>query len=358
MRRNARIAAALVTVLAWNAGPAGEGSALADTQPAKTWDFSGRGRWNEVPQPTTQSVSNVTLDKVEQLLQSGQSEAALDQTLAWIKAPENRLARDRDRGLYLLAEAYYRVDERITAFYHLDELLDYYPESRFFQPALEKQYQIADEFLKGHKRKLLGLPLLSVDDEAIDMLFRVQERSPGSPLAERSLLRTADYYFSQSDWELAADAYAAYGRSYPRSPEIGRVRLQRALSSFAQFRGTRHDATPLIDARAQFEDVKTRHPELAEQANVQKFIDTINTTLARKLLGTADFYRRTSKPKAAAYTLLTVISSYPLLPEADEAREQLKRLPAVAVEQAEAIRTPRSSTQPIGPEKPAELQPK
>ena len=226
MRRNACIATCLLTVLAWNASPS-----VADSRPAKSWDFSGRGRWNEVPQPTSQPVTNVTLDKVEQLLGSRQHGPALELILQWIKAPENRLAPDRDRGLFLLAEAYYQDDERITAFYHLDELLDYYPESRFFYPALDKQYQIADEFLKGHKRKLLGIPLFSVDEEAIDMLFRIQERSPGSPLAERSLLRSADHYFANSEWELAADAYAAYGRSYPRSQEIGRVRLQRALAS-------------------------------------------------------------------------------------------------------------------------------
>ncbi|QOV90401.1 outer membrane protein assembly factor BamD [Humisphaera borealis] len=353
MRRNACLLTCLLSVLAWSASPT-----AADTKSAKTWDFSGRGRWNEVQQPTSQPVANVTLDKVEQLLGSNQHGPALELALQWIKAPENRLAPDRDRGLFLLAEAYYQDDERITAFYHLDELLDYYPESRFFYPALEKQYLIADEYLKGRKRKLLGIPIFSVDEEAIDMLFRIQERSPGSPLAERSLLRSADFYFSKSEWELAADAYGAYGRSYPRSPEIGRVRLQRALASFAQFRGSRHDATPLIDARAQFEDVKTRYPELAQQANVQKFIDTINTTLARKMLGTADFYRRTSKPKAAAYTLLTLISTYPLLPEADQARSELKRLPQVAVDQAEAIRVPTAATRPIGPEKPAELQPK
>lgn len=357
MRRNARFALLLGTVMAWNATPL-----AAQTRPAgdpKTWDFGGRGQWSEVPQPTTRSISNPTLDKVEHLLAETKTSEALDTILVWIKAKENHQAPDRDRGLYLLAQTYYQDDSRVTAFYHCDELLDFYPESRFFYPALELQYRIADEFLKGHKRKLLGIPMFKADQEAIDMLFRIQERSPGSPLAERALLRSADYYFSTSDWELAADAYGAYARSYPRSPEIGRVRLQRALASFAQFRGIRHDASPLLDARAQFEEVKTRYPELAQQSNVQKFIDTIDTTLARKMLVVADFYRRTHKPKAAAFTLLTLIASYPLLPEADTARKELAQLPQAAVQQAEAIRpSAASATRPIGPEKPAELQPK
>ena len=325
----------------------------------KTWDFSGRGRWAEVQQQptTTQPVANIALDKAEQRLAAGDVSRAMDVLLDWIKAPQNRLAPDRDRALFLLADGYYRQDDRITAFYHLDELMDYHPESRFFTPALEKQFRIADEFLKGHKRKLLWFRVLSADDEAVDMLFRIQERSPGSPLAERALRRTADYYFASSQFDLAGDAYAAYARSYPRSPEVGRVRLQQAFSSFAQFRGVRFDSTPLIDARAQFEDVKLRYPELAEQANVQKFIDTINQTLARKMLTTADFYRRTGKPKAAAYSLLTLTATYPRTPAADQARADLKQLPPWAVEQAGQVKASEPATRPIGPETPAELRP-
>ena len=81
------------------------------------------------------------------------------------------------------------------------------------------------------------------------MLYRIQERSPGSPLAERALLRTADYYYNTGQFELASDAYAAYVRSYPRSPNVPRVRLRRAFASYAQFRGTKFDATSLLDAR-------------------------------------------------------------------------------------------------------------
>ena len=357
MRRTARTFWTVLACGAWTALlPAA--APLSAAEP-KTWDLAGRGRWAEVPRAagTSQPVANATLDRAEQLLASGEASRAQDVLLDWVKAPANRLAPDRDRALFLLADAYYRRDERITAFYHLDELLDFHPESRFFTPALEKQFRIADEFLRGHKRKLLWFRVLSAEDEAIDMLFRIQERAPGSPLAERALRRTADHYFATSQFDLAGDAYAAYARSYPRSPDVGRVRLQQAFSSLAQFRGARFDSTPLIDARTQFEDIKARYPDLAEQANVQKFIDTINQTLARKLLTTADLYRRTGKPKAAAYTLLTLTATYPRTPAADQARADLQRLPKWAVEQAGQVKASEATTRPIGPETPAELRP-
>src|SRR5688572_580988 len=307
---------------------------LARAAGPQTWDYGGTGRWGRVERPKTQpstQVANPVLDRVEAQLQRRQSGPALKGVLEWIKAPANRTAPDRDRALFLLADAYYREDDRLRAFYHLDELLDKHPESRFFYPSLEKQYRIADAYLKGHMRRFLGMPILPATDEAVDMLFRIQERAPGSPIAEKALLRTADYYFNTSQFDLSGDAYGAYVRRYPRSPDVPRVRLRQAFSSYARFRGVRWDATPLIDARAQLEDIKVRYPDLASDANVQKFIDNINATLARKLYHTADFYRRTGKTRAAVYTYRELMNSYPDSREAKLAQAELRRMPESAL---------------------------
>jgi tetratricopeptide (TPR) repeat protein len=249
-------------------GPATVPSTAPATAPTQTWTYSGPGKWTATtrPAPTTQQVENPTLDRVDRLLSAHQFNTARTIVLDWLK--KNRNAPDRDRGVFLLAEAYYQYGDRIRAFYHLDELMDLHPGSRLWYPALEKQYQIADRFLRGYKRRLFGLPMLGAEEEAIDMLFRIQERAPGSPIAERALLRTADHYYDSGHYDLAADAYAAYARTYPRSPVIPRVKLHQAFASLAQFRGRYYDATPLIDARAQLEAIQVGFPDLAAQENV------------------------------------------------------------------------------------------
>ena len=339
---------------------AGDGAA------SRSWEFGGGGKWAALPDAATtqRAVANATLDRAEQSLSAGRAGEAEDALVAWVKTPGNRAAPDRDRALFLLADAYYRGDDWLRAFLQLDELLDTYPESRFFGPALERQYQIADGYLNGHKNKLLGLRILSQDEKAIDMLFRVRERSPGSPLAERALMRSADFYFAESEFDFAGDAYAAFARAYPRSPEMPKVKLRQALSSLAQFHGVRFDATPLLDARAQFEDLKIQHAETAEQAGVQKFNATINRTLAKKLLVTADWYRRTDRPKAAAYTLQTVLATYPRTAEADQAKAELAKLPKAMVDQAARVRTmssevgPAAPSAPLGPAAPPSTKPR
>ena len=306
------------------------------TAPAQTWTDSGRGAWTAVnPGATTtqatqpQRMENATLDRVDQLLASRRHGPARKIVLNWLKT--NRTAPDRDRGVFLLAETYYQYGDRIRAFYHLDELLDLHPDSKLFYPALEKQYEIADRFLRGYKRRLFGMHLLGAEEEAIDMLFRIQERVPGSPLAERALLRTADFYYHRGQYDLAADAYAAYARGYPRSPVVPRVKLRQAFASLAQFRGRYYDATPLIDARAQLEGIQTAYPDLAEAEGIASVMRRIDSTLADKLYWTANYYRRTHQPRAAAYHYRFLISRFPTSPEADRARARLDQLPKWAL---------------------------
>lgn len=277
----------------------------------------------ETPSPTTQSIDQDLL-RIEQLIREGRNAAAMKSAVKWLKA--NKSSPLRDRALYLMAEALYQYGDRIKAFYYLDELMDEYPESPLYYQALEKQYQIADAFLSGYKRRLLKIPMLGAEEEAVEMMYRIQQRSPGSPVAEKALLRTADYYYADAQYDLAADAYAAYVRSYPRSPSIPRVKLRQAYSNLAQFRGLKFDATPVVDAQTQLQDIVATYPELAEQENLSAVLERIDATFARKLEVTADFYRRTGQPRAAAYMYEYLLKNYPNTPQAIKAQQALSKL--------------------------------
>jgi outer membrane assembly lipoprotein YfiO len=274
-------------------------------------------------------IPDPTLDQGEALLNAHDYKAAKFLLVTWLKA--NPHAQDRDRGIFLMARFYTEIGALIFAYYQYDELVDNLPDSPLFYRAMQNQYAIADELLNGYKMKFAGLPIVGGEDEAVDMLYRIQERSPGSPLAERAMWRTADYYYRSSQWELASDVYTAYIRTYPRSPLIPRAMLRRAFSSLAQFRGLKFDATPLVDARSQFQDIIARYPSLAAEENLNDIIDLIDHTLAEKMLDVAHFYSWTGKPGAAVYTYRCVIDFYPSSREAQAARRDLAHMPQWAL---------------------------
>jgi outer membrane assembly lipoprotein YfiO len=288
------------------------------------------GHWQPIaPPPPSVPVADPQLDHIQQLLNSGDAKAAYNDAVVWVKSHSKR-APMRDRCLYLIAESKYKIDgddDWINAFYYLDELMEEYPDSKLFYRALQLQYTIADRSLNGHNNKFLGLPIVPMQDQAIEMLFRIQERSPGSPLAEKALLRTCDYYYSTGDYSLAHDAYGFYIKSYPRSPNLADIKLRQAFSSLAQFHGVRFDPTCLLDARAELLDIMSSYPDLAKEQNLGSLVKGIDTALAHKLLVTADYYSRTSAPHGAVYVYRYLIEVYPDSTDATAARKALEKMP-------------------------------
>jgi Outer membrane lipoprotein len=302
------------------------GAGVASSAPV-TWELHGN-RWMQVNNaPTTAPAPEPVLDRAERMIAAGNGKNGARTAIEWLRIHPKKDAPQRDRALMLVAKGYFDDGKRVDAFYYLDELMDERPESPFYQQALELQYTIADEYLKGYKRVFIWFPTLEAEDEAVDMLYHIQQRSPGSRLAEKALLRTADYYYANSDFDLAADAYGVFLKSYPRSPLVPRIRLRRAYSTLAQFRGTRYDATPLVDARAQLVDIATAYPEMSEEEGLFDLVRRIDGTFAQKLYRTADFYRRTKEPAASVYNYRYLDETFPNSPEAKLARERLKQFP-------------------------------
>jgi len=304
------------------------------TAPRREYTLTPDGRWVPVESapvaptsPTTVAATDPQLDAIEAMLGRGQFDRARGAAVDWLKR-NPRQAPGRDRALLLAARALQGDGQGIKAFYYCDELLDTYPESPLFAEALQLQYDVADSYLGGRRDRFAGLRIVGRDDEAIEMLFRIQQRSPGSPLADQALLRTANHYWESGDYELAADTYGFYAQRYPRSPQVPRVRLLEAYSNLRQFRGPLYDPAPLLNARTQLAEVRQQYPDLAEQENVAELADLAERQLARKLYLSADFYRRTGKPDAAAHLCRRLIAQYPETPEADDGRRLLARLGA------------------------------
>ncbi len=324
-RRRLPAVPALAVVLGIAGGPLARAQSPDQTPPAAEFHD---GHWQPVkPAAPPAPPPDPDLDHVQELLDHKDGSAALEVSIQWVKAHGSK-APQRDRALYLVAQALIQTDDWIRAYYYLDELMDEYPAGPLFYPALTLQYHIADGFLNGHKVRVLGVPLLGQNEEAVEMLYRIQQRSPGSPLAQDALLRTADYYYASGDYDLAHDAYEFYATQYPRNDKVPQVRLRAAFASLAQFRGPRFDATPMLDARTQLADFAVAYPALAAEENVPGILAKIDDELAVKLYLTADYYRRTGALDGAVYMYRYQLLTYPNGPHAADARAALAQMPA------------------------------
>ncbi|HQY87840.1 MAG TPA: outer membrane protein assembly factor BamD, partial [Tepidisphaeraceae bacterium] len=297
-----------------------------------------RSRWSLMPDGTWQQVSESVapigrqaeapkdpeLAAIDSLIERREFSAASKRSVRWLE--QNPNSELRDRALLLTALALNGRGNGIKAFYYCDELMDLHPDSLLFVDAMQLQFDIADAYLRGRKDRFLMLPILNQKESALDMLIRIQQRAPASPIAERSLLRTATYYWDDGQFDLAADAYGFYSQRFARSPYAPDAKLREGLSNLAQFVGPLYDPRPVINGRAQLSEMIVEHPDLAKENDLQGKLVWADRQLARKLYLEADFYRRTHKPESAKHLCKRLIELYPNLPEAEDATKLLARL--------------------------------
>src|SRR5262245_8062797 len=117
------------------------------------------GKWQNVTtRPTTSAsatgalIASPELDLIESLINKEQYKVAIKRQIKWFHSHKGSPVFDR--GLFLMARALYGYGDRLKAFYYCDELMDEYPASPLFYKALNLQYQIANAYLDGYKRRI------------------------------------------------------------------------------------------------------------------------------------------------------------------------------------------------------------
>ena len=264
--------------------------------------------WSLASSPNPTSIA-AQLATARKLLAQGRPERAYNLSVRWIKryptAPE--LA-----GAYLVkADALVTMGDLYESLYDYEYIARRYPGSPEFAMALEREYDIAIRFATGTRRKWLGMRIASAVDEAEEILIRIQERMPGSQLAEQAGLSLADLYFRQRRMGLAAEAYSIFIEKYPRSPHRELARRRLIYANIAAFKGPKFDIVGLLEAKAELQHLQVRRAVEAEQIGASALITRIEESEAVKLLDTARWYERVGDPVAAEVTLRALVRRFP-----------------------------------------------
>ena len=231
-----------------------------------------------------------------------------------------------------LPEAYLlRADALLAQTYEYKSLFDYehlirtYPESEQFLTAIEREFDIAMQYLGGMRKRFFGIRMTSGEEIAIELLIRVQERVPGSQLAERAAIELADHYYSKREMRLARDAYQLYLLNFPNGPDRMHAEKRLIYADVARFKGPRYDGAGLLDARVRIRNFAARYPVEAERSGVNDgLIARIDESLAAQMLDAARWYVTQDDHAAVRYTLRRLVRRYPRTIAATRARTILE----------------------------------
>ena len=265
-------------------------------------------RW-QVQTAGATSGPEAQLAIARRFLAENRPERAYNIVLRWIRrhpgSPELPMAH------LIKGDALVAMTDYYESLYDYEYIARAFPGSNEFKIALEREFDIARMFATGTNRKWLGLRIAPAIDEAEEILIRIQERMPGSQLAEQAGLALGDLYFRQRRMDMAADAYAIFIERYPRSPSLNLANYRLIIANIAAFKGPRFDIVGLLEAKAQLHRLQTLRPAEAEQIGAGALVARIEESEATKLLTTARWYQRIGDPIAAEVTVRALVRRFP-----------------------------------------------
>lgn len=236
-----------------------------------------------------------------------------------------------------------------------------YPSGAYFERALDREYLIADAFIGGRKRRALKILKVSAQEDGIEILMRIAAHAPGSDLAERALLRVADYHFDRQEYPEAIAVYDEFVKSNPHSKRRAYAMLRAAKASLLSFRGVKWDTAPLLDAAVRFRVFAQAYPKAGEKENAVGILSEIRQTLAHKAFHSGTFYERTGHRPSAVFYYRKVVREYSDSPWAQQARQKLDSMGPIKLDPKFTPHIARKKTPPesqAGATKSHEKKPK
>ncbi len=223
---------------------------------------------------TNPSTPAGQLAKAREALAAGENKRAASLATDWIERyPRDPLLP----GAYLLrGDALRARGEYFKALFDYEFVARAYPASEVFVTVIQRELEIGVMYARGTKRLWLGMRILNADDVAEELLIRVQERMPGSRLAEEAAIELADYYFRKREMRLSVEMYSIFLENHPNSDQVSKARRRLIYSELATFKGPPFDASGLHEARALLNELIAVEPAAAERVGAEALLIRIH----------------------------------------------------------------------------------
>ena len=225
-------------------------------------------------------------------------------------------------GDYLKAAAAYRV------------LVEQYPKNPHFNESIEAQFRIGEMYLAGKKLKLLGIPIRSSMERAVEIFAAIVRTAPYGKYTARAQFNIGMAAEKQGNAEQAVQAYNAVVENFPNDPIAADAQYQIGYLWFNALRTGTRDAKATANARNGFQDFLNRYPKSAKAAQARENLRALEQKQTTNSFQIAKFYDKQKNYKAALIYYHDVMRQQPGSDEGNRAKQRVDELRAKVGDEA------------------------
>ena len=213
-------------------------------------------------------------------------------------------------------------------------LMESYPDTPHFQEAIESQFRIAEIYLNGKKRKILGVPVGSTLDDAVEIFSAIVRSAPYGRYTARAQFDIGRAREKQGSADLAIDAYQSVVEKFPNDSLAVDAQYQIGYIWLAATRAGAYDPDAADRARIAFQDFLFRFPKSEKAPQARENIAMLEHRLTKGSLEIAKFYDKAKNYRAAVLYYNEVIRQQPGSSESQIAKKRIDQLRAKVGEAA------------------------
>ena len=207
-------------------------------------------------------------------------------------------------------------------------LMESYPQTTHFQEAIESQFRIGEIYLNGKKKKILGVPVGTTVDDAVEVFAAIVRSAPYGRYTARAQFDIGRAREKQGSADLAIDAYQSVVEKFPNDPLAVDAQYQIGYIWFSAARAGTYDPDAADRARIAFQDFLFRFPKSEKAPQARENIALLEHRLTKGSLEIAQFYDKAKQYRAAVLYYNEVIRQQPGSSESQIAKKRIDQLRA------------------------------